>query len=238
MKVLATVWFWLVFIVMGTVGNLLLFPIWLLSTPFDPNRRLSHLLMAGWSFNFVRSWPGWRVRVTGREHLPRTAAVLVANHQSATDTLACLGLNHPFKFVAKAQLFNLPIFGTAMRMSGYVQLRRGKTRSMAEMMDRCRALLSAGESILIFPEGTYAKKGTRLPFKRGAFSLAVALKLPVVPIVIEGTRDLLDGDGPWFSPRAQVLLRILPPVLPQQLGEDDAKAAEQLRALFEREVRD
>lgn len=237
MRVVATVWFWLVFLSFGLLGNALGFLLLLVSWPFDRNRRLSHLALSRWAFNFVRCWPGWRVRILGREHLPPTPAVLVANHQSAMDTLACLGLNHPFKFVAKAELFNLPIFGPAMRMAGYVRLSRSKTRSMAAMMEQCRALLAAGESVLIFPEGTYAPKGRgRLPFKRGAFALALELQVPVVPIVIEGVRGLLDEDGPWFGARANVTLRVLPPIPPSALGSDDAKAAEALRALFTREL--
>jgi 1-acyl-sn-glycerol-3-phosphate acyltransferase len=157
--------------------------------------------------------------------------VLVANHQSAADILAAMGLFHPYKFVAKASLFSIPIVGWMMSLLGYVAVTRGKTSSLLQLLEPCRAWLRRGMPVLIFPEGTYSQ-GELLRFKRGAFQLALEEHVPVVPIVIEGTPQLVDGDGPWMSPRASIRVRVLPPLPPESFGPDPVEFADRVRELY------
>jgi 1-acyl-sn-glycerol-3-phosphate acyltransferase len=75
-----------------------------------------------------------------------------------------------------------------------------------------------------------------LPFKRGAFRLAIDEKVPLVPVVLEGTRSLVIEDGPWLQPRCRIRMRVLPPWRPEELGQDESALAERARALFRREL--
>jgi 1-acyl-sn-glycerol-3-phosphate acyltransferase len=231
-RYLTTLWFWAVFGLTAVPMFLLGVVLWLLTLPFDADRRVLHAYVCRWCFLYLSVWPGWRTRVEGRELLPEGPCVLVANHQSMADILAAMGLFHPFKFVSKDSLFRLPIVGWLMSMMKYVPVRRGHVRSMDRMLEDCRQWLQRGVAVLIFPEGTYAPLGRRLPFKRGAFRLAIEERVPVVPVVLQGTSDLIEGDGPWMQPRATVRVRVLPPLSVESLGEDEAALAERVRALY------
>lgn len=236
-RLLSTAWVWLLFALTAPLvllGGALLF---IVSTPFDPQRRAVHAYICATAFNYLRINPFWRVRVEGREKLPAGPAVLVANHQSMADVIAALGLMHPYKFVSKSSLFRVPVLGWMMKMAKYVAVDRGKPSSMQRMMEECRRWLGSGMSVLIFPEGTYSPTGQLLPFKRGAFQLAISEKVPLVPVVLTGTREVVVGDGPWMSPKAEVRIRVLDPIPVEQLGEDDAALSQRVRDLFDAALR-
>jgi 1-acyl-sn-glycerol-3-phosphate acyltransferase len=155
----------------------------------------------------------------------------VANHQSASDILAAMGLGHPFKFVAKAALFRTPCVGWLMTWMEYVAVKRGHAQAMDKMLEDCRGWLRRGVAVLIYPEGTYSRTREPLPFKRGAFQLAIAEQVPVVPVVIEGTTDIIAGDGPLMGWRARVKVRVLPAVPVEALGTDPVELAGRVRNL-------
>jgi 1-acyl-sn-glycerol-3-phosphate acyltransferase len=211
------------------VGGVL---VYLVTWPFDRNRLWMHTYVSLWGAFYMRVWPGWRVRVEGRERVPEGACILVANHQSAADIFAALSLLRQFKFVSKGSLFSLPLVGWLMWMAGYVAVERGRPRSMQEMLERCRVWLRRGVPVLLFPEGGYAPEGTRLPFKRGPFRLALEEQVPVVPVVLEGTTAVMVGDGPRMGARAEVRVRVLPPLPVESLGSDEGVLAERVRALY------
>jgi 1-acyl-sn-glycerol-3-phosphate acyltransferase len=232
-RYLVTAAYALFFLLTAPVCTVLGTLLWLVSAPFDPNRALLHAFVCRWChLLYLRLWPGWRVRVEGRERLPPGPAVLVSNHQSAADILAAMGLFHPFKFVSKASLFKLPMVGWMMSLIRYVPVERGHVHAMDRMLEDCRWWLRRGVAVLIFPEGTYAPPGQRLPFKRGAFRLAIEEKVPLVPVVLEGTTNILEGDGPWMHPRASVRVRVLPPLPVESLGSDEVALAARVRALY------
>ncbi|MFY0584066.1 lysophospholipid acyltransferase family protein [Cystobacter fuscus] len=228
-EVPATLWFWLVFLSTAPFCTAIGGIIWLVTWPFDRNRNALHAFVCARCHVLYLSWPGWRVRIEGREHLPAGPSVLVANHQSASDILAAMGLNHPFKFVAKAALFRTPCVGWLMQWMEYVAVKRGHPQAMERMLEDCRGWLRRGVAVLIYPEGTYARTREPLPFKRGAFQLAIAEQVPVVPVVIEGTTDVIAGDGPLMGASARVRVRVLPPVPVHALGEDPVELAGRVR---------
>lgn len=233
MSALVTAVFWLLFALTSPLACVLGVLVWAVSAPFDPDRRLLHAFLCRWCFQYLRWNPAWDVRVLHRELLPKGPAVLVANHQSMADIVVVMGLYHPFKFVSKASLFSLPMVGWLMKLAKYVRVERGKAHSMANMMQDCRHWLSRGMPVLIFPEGTYSPDGKLLPFKRGAAALAIGAQVPVVPVLIEGTRSLVVEDGPWMSPRCRVRVTVLEPIAAADLGGDAAALTERLRRLFE-----
>lgn len=233
MKYLVTGVYWLIFALTAPLEVLAGTLVFLATAPFDPDRRVMHAFICRWTHQYLRVIPSWRVRVTGRELLPKGPCVLVANHQSMADVVAVMGLYHPFKFVSKASLFKLPLVGWMMRMAGYISLERGRTRSTQQMMEACRDALRRGMPVLLFPEGTYSTGGKMLPFKRGAFQLALEEKVPLVPVVLRGTTGLVEGDGPFMSPRCDISVRVLPPISPETFGEDAGELAAKVRGRFE-----
>jgi len=234
LKVLVTIYFWLAFVLTAPVVVAIGFLVFAATAPFDPDRHVVHRYICAATFSYLRLNPGWRVSIQGREHLPQGACVLVANHQSMADVVAVMGLRFNFKYVSKASLFSLPLVGWMMKLARYVHLERGRVKSTRKMMDACRRWLRRGVPVLIFPEGTYAEGPQRLPFKRGAFQLAIEEKVPVVPVVVQGTTGLVEGDGPWLSPRCRIRVAVQAPIPPEALGEDAAGAGAEVRARFER----
>jgi len=230
-----TVAFWMV---VGLTMPLLFLAAALLfavTAPFDPDRSVLHAFVCWSCHAYLHVNPLWRVRVEGRERIPRGASVLVVNHQSMADVAACMGLHRPFKFVSKASLFSLPVVGGALKMLLYVRLERGRPHSTRAMLDQCRHWLRRGLAVLMFPEGTYAPGAALLHFKPGAFVLARDERVPMVPVLISGTRDLVVGDGPWMAPRVNIRIRVLDPV-DFPAGADAVQVATAMRERFAREL--
>jgi 1-acyl-sn-glycerol-3-phosphate acyltransferase len=128
--------------------------VWLVTLPFDRRRVILHLYSSAWAVFYIHVNPLWRLRITGRDRLPRRgAAVLVANHASLIDILVLFGLFRPFKWVSKQEIFRIPLIGWNMRLNDYVPLVRGSGDSVRRMMAHCDRLLAAGSPVMIFPEG-------------------------------------------------------------------------------------
>ena len=230
-----TVAFWMVVGLTMPLLFLVAALLFAVTAPFDPDRRVLHAFVCWSCHAYLHVNPLWRVRVEGRERIPRGASVLVVNHQSMADVAACMGLHRPFKFVSKASLFSLPVVGWAMKMLLYVRLERGRPHSTRAMLDQCRHWLRRGLAVLMFPEGTYAPGAALLHFKPGAFVLARDERVPMVPVLISGTRDLVVGDGPWMAPRVNIRIRVLDPV-DFPAGADAVQVATAMRERFAREL--
>jgi 1-acyl-sn-glycerol-3-phosphate acyltransferase len=234
-SVAVTVAFWVVVVLTMPLLFLVAIALFLVTAPLDPDRRALHAYVCWSCHAYLHVNPLWRVRVEGRERIPRGASVLVVNHQSLADVAACMGLRRPFKFVSKASLFALPVVGWAMRMLRYVRLERGRPHSTRAMLEDCRRWLRRGVAVLMFPEGTYAPGEALLHFKPGAFVLARDERVPLVPVLLTGTRALVVGDGPWMAPRADIRIRVLDPV-EFPAGADAVQVAAEMRERFAREL--
>ena len=139
-----TLLFATVVVVTAPVCVLLGVTLWVLTLPFDRNRRLLHAFVCRWCVGYFRLNPAWHLEVVGRERLPEGPAVLVANHQSLADIVAVMGLFHPYKFVSKVSLFRLPLVGWMMSLIRHIPLQRGKLRSTATMLEMSRRWLRRG----------------------------------------------------------------------------------------------
>ncbi len=169
---------------------------------FDYDRKALHALSSAWARAILVVCPVMRVRLEQATRLSRKKPyIFVANHQSLTDVLVVLHINHPFKFVAKRQLFWIPFFGWGLCLAGYIPLERGDHKSGKETIERCRAYLKRGVSVLLFPEGTRSRDGEVHAFKVGAFKLSTDLQIPIVPITINGTRSILPKGSRFFNHR-------------------------------------
>lgn len=174
------------------------------------------------------SWltPLWKFDIEGTRpaDIDRSGYVVVANHESQADPFLLSWLPFDMRWVAKEELFKQPLTGWAMRFGGDIPLRRGERDSVRQMMDECESALKAGISIMMFPEGTRSHDGKLLPFKDGAFSLAVRAQVPVLPIAISGTRQMRPKHSRWFG-KARACAKILPAIRTDGLIKRDAAEA-------------
>lgn len=185
----------------------------------SPSARL-RWSMARVGIRLLRRLTFVRLVVTGREHLPPAGHpfVLVANHQSYLDGLALAeAVGRPIGFVAKSELLARPIVAAFMRRMGANFVDRFDPRAGSAESARLTEMLTRGETLAFFPEGTFREQPGLLPFRMGAFAAAAQAGVPLVPVALRGTRELMPGDR--FSPRpghAEVLIG--PPIRPE--GED------------------
>ncbi len=203
--------------------------IWAL-TLWDPKKRALHLFTSFWGAHYLAWAPFASVRVEQRElGLSAGPCVYVSNHQSMVDILAVFATYLPYRWVSKRANFFAPFLGWTMWLNRYVPLRRGHLPSIRRMLRRCEAELRAGNSLFVFPEGTRSHDGELREFFRGAFWLATRHGVPIVPVVIEGTRDILPKQSLLIRPRA-VVVRLLPPVDARPFGRDDRKLRAEVRS--------
>jgi 1-acyl-sn-glycerol-3-phosphate acyltransferase len=206
-----------------------------LTFPFDKNRVIAGRFLRLVGVGISRCFPPWHLDIKGRwpEGGPY---VVVANHQSILDILMLARLPREMKWIAKESLFKIPWAGWMMRMAGDIAIRRGDPESGGEALAQAKAYLSRGMSVMIFPEGTRSAKGTLLPFKSGAFRLAIDAGVPVLPIAVHGTAHGMPKGGPWVRP-CRAFARILAPVSTAGRTLDDAgKLKEEIRRMIAAEL--
>ncbi len=169
---------------------------------------------------------GLPVQVHGLEHLPANGAcIVVANHASYVDAMLLGALLPPrFGFAAKRELAGAPFVGAALRRLGIAFVERFDAARGVEDTQALLARVRAGESFVIFPEGTFRRAPGLLPFKLGAFVTAAEAGAPLLPLALHGTRSLLRA-GAWLPERVPVELRLLPPIRHAGNGWDAAVAA-------------
>lgn len=180
----------------------------------DPLRKKLHAFACWWGHHYVRINPLWKCRIEGLENIPEGASVLAANHQSYWDIMVLYGISVPYKWVSKESIFNIPFIGWNMKINQYVRLAREDRKSIKQMMQDCRDWLNKGTSIMIFPEGTRSVDGELGEFRTGPFKLAIDANVPVIPIVVDGTYQVLPKDAKSLTFRSNITVRILPAVHP------------------------
>lgn len=155
----------------------------------------------------------WRLHITGREHVePGTIYVIVSNHQSLADIPLISHLRVDTKWMAKAELFRLPVIGWELRMAGDVPVERNDRRKAAQALLQCARYLRQGCSLMFFPEGTRSHAGEVLPFNDGPFQLAIREHVAVLPLVVEGSGDALPRRSWIFRGTSDIHLRVLEPI--------------------------
>lgn len=194
----------------------------------DRSGRTSHYFARYWS-RFIFWGVGLRVRVTGAEHIPENQAVIfAANHQSTIDIPAMFGyLPAQFRIMAKQILFHVPFLGWHLYLSGNIPIDRKNARQAFGSVFRASARIKKGISIFVFVEGTRSRDGKLHRFKRGGFTLARKLNVPIVPVAIRGTFESMPS-GSILAKPGQVDLVICPPVIPSS-DVDAGEAARRVR---------
>lgn len=158
-----------------------------LSTFPDPGGKTFHRIALIWSRICLLA-AGVRLNVEGAELVPvDRPCIFMGNHQSYFDIPVMIQASPaPFNWLAKEELFRIPVFGHSMRAAGYIPINRGNGRDSIRSLKRAADLVRNGKSVAIFPEGTIGN-GELLPFKRGGFVLASLARVPIVPFSIIGT---------------------------------------------------
>ena len=167
--------------------------------------------------------PLWKFDIEGEapNDIDRRGYVVIANHESQADPFLLSWLPFDMRWVAKEELFRQPVTGWAMHLGGDIPLRRGDGESVRDAMRECEAAIAAGISVMMFPEGTRSREGEVLPFKDGAFRLAIEAGVSVLPIALAGTRQMRPKHSKWFG-KAHACAKILAPISTTGKTLDDA----------------
>jgi 1-acyl-sn-glycerol-3-phosphate acyltransferase len=206
-----SVWTWLVLVTCVLLW-LPLMALVRLFTLSDPGRYWVGYLFRAIGTTTARLNPLWHFRYTGIVPAdPRRPYVVVSNHESFADILLISHLPWEMKWLSKAELFRIPVMGWLMRLAGDVPVKRGFGPSAVEAMARCREILAQRVSIMIFPEGTRSTTAELLPFKDGAFRLAIDAGVPILPLALHGTASALPKHD-WRFGRSTAVVEVLPPV--------------------------
>jgi 1-acyl-sn-glycerol-3-phosphate acyltransferase len=155
---------------------------------------------------------GIRYRVRGLEQVPDSAVVFCSNHESNVDPPVLFrALHRQLHVLYKAELHKLPIMGTVFDVGGFVAVDRGdREKAMASIALGAESL-RAGNSFLIFPEGTRSRTGALLPFKKGGFIMAITAQVPIVPVAVQGGRAAM-RKGSWIVRPVHVSVRVGKPI--------------------------
>jgi 1-acyl-sn-glycerol-3-phosphate acyltransferase len=167
---------------------------------------------------------GIKVRVHGLENSgngdPR---IFASNHVSWFDVPALARVLPRYKFVAKAELFKVPIFGRAMRTAGMVEIQRENRKAAFGAYDVAAQRIRDGNSVVVFPEGTRGHAYPLRPFKKGPFVLAIASGVPIVPVIVHGTIEVMRKGSFWTHP-GTIDIHLLEPVSTTTVDYDHREA--------------
>ncbi|HET6679780.1 MAG TPA: lysophospholipid acyltransferase family protein [Gemmatimonadaceae bacterium] len=149
-----------------------------------------------------------------------TPRVFVSNHVSWFDVLALASVLPRYRFVGKAELLRVPLFGAAAQRAAMIPIERENRKSAFESYRKAGESIRAGASVVVFPEGTRGTSYTLRPFKKGPFVLAVAAHVPVVPTIVHGTIHVLPRGSLWLR-RGTVDIHLLQPIETEGLEYED-----------------
>lgn len=200
-----------------------------------PNSDPVHLVARAWARSILIV-SGICVDVRGVAEIdPGRSYVYMCNHLSNFDIPVLLAhLPVQFRWLAKAELFRIPLFGRAMRGAGYISIDRFNRDSAFASIDEAAAKIQQGVSVMIFPEGTRSRDGSLLPFKKGGFVLAVDSGVPIVPLIVQGTQAIMPKGSRLVHPNP-VELTIRPPI---QTGDYNRETKEQLMVEVRKVIKD
>ena len=148
------------------------------------------------------------VHVIGAENLePGVSYVITSNHQSMYDIYVLYGwMGVDFKWVMNKELEQVPVLGLACKVLGHIYIDRSDSKSAVETIRAAKTKIVNGTSVLFFPEGTRSSDGEIRPFKKGAFRMAMDLGIPILPVTINGTRNILPKGGMDLMPGGATMI--------------------------------
>lgn len=210
MNALLSMYAWLETGMVALTGFCLQAPL-VVTWPFDKRK-----VVTGRAFRLIgvtaaRLNPFWKFGVHGTPVRPSGRTVVVSNHESNADPFLISFLPWEMKWLGKASLFKIPVVGWSMWLAGDIPVRRGEKDSALEAMATCARWLEKGMPVMIFPEGTRSKTDDLLPFKDGAFRLAIETGADVLPVAVSGTRRALPKHS-WRFATSRALVTVGKPI--------------------------
>jgi len=195
-------------------------PVVIALSPGHPER--ADPVIRGWC-NAVLAAAGVREDVQGVENLPAGTCVLVCNHQSNVDApFVFARLPKHIRFVAKKELYRIPIFGAAVKAMGNIRVERtGGSDADRDAIRSAVEQVRTRTSILFFAEGTRSTDGKLRPFKKGAAILAIDAQVPIVPVAVAGAHEITPKGGLWVHSGRPLVLRVGKPIPTAGLTRDD-----------------
>lgn len=212
MAQLLNAWVWVETVVLVILATPFACLVFALTAPFDKGRYAAGRFFRLLGVLSVKLNPLWKFSVSGAMiRDPRRPYVAVSNHESYADIFLISHLPWEMKWMSKETMFRIPCFGWMMRMAGDIEVVRGDRKSVVLAMKAARDRLSKRVSVMMFPEGTRSRDGELLPFKDGAFRLAIEMQAPILPMVVAGTRDCM-AKGTFRFQKARARVKVLPPI--------------------------
>lgn len=224
MAQLLNAWAWVETVALVIIATPIAFLVFIATAPFDKGRYAAGRFLRLLGVLSVKLNPLWKFDVSGQLISdPRRPYVAVSNHESYADIFLISHLPWEMKWMSKETMFKIPCFGWMMRMAGDIEIRRGERASVVQAMQEARDRLAKRVSVMMFPEGTRSRTGELLPFKDGAFRLAIEAQAPILPLVVAGTRDCMAKGTFRFQP-ARARVKVLSPIETTGMTLDDLAA--------------
>lgn len=221
MQQLASVFIWIAIVVLVLTWLPLLAIVRLFDR--DPGRYKTGRMFRRLGLMISRVNPNWKISIKGETQIDdRNPYVIVSNHLSNADIPVISNLPWEMKWVAKKELFDLPVLGWLMRLSGDIPVSRGSMREAVKVFKRCKYYLDRNTSVIFFPEGTRSRSGKLTRFASGAFDLAIREKKPILPIVLDGTQGCLPKQSWIFEKDVHVKLKVLNPISTSEYKKGDS----------------
>jgi len=178
----------------------------------DPTGKFPHLVARAWAKSILIAGR-IKVKVKGLSKIdPTTSCIYMCNHQGNFDIPVLLAyLKVRFRWLAKAELFRIPLFGFAMKRAGHISIDRKDRQAAITSLKETAKTIRGGVSVIIFPEGTRSPDGNISSFKKGGFILAIDSGVPIVPVVLHGTRSIMPKKQLRIVP-GTVVVEILEPI--------------------------
>ncbi len=235
-KMVVSIICYLYFLITGSIGIVISVILRLCTCAIDEEGRYLHNLVGPWALHYMQLPPLWKLKVEGREKLKKDAAyVIVSNHQSSLDPFFLYSLPTVFKWTSKDWVFNVPVVGWVLSLHAHIKINPGRPEAF---LQECKYWLNERKiSVIVFPEGTRSDDGELLRFKYGAFHLSVVDDVPILPVVLIGSRDILPK-GTWvLNYKANVRLKILDPVYPADFNYDENLIRQYVREQMQFELK-
>lgn len=237
LRIIFSVYVWLLIAIATLIISPIFTLVWLFTVLFDKRLLILHYLANFWGSLFTVLVPGWKINIIGKEKLNPKTKIIVANHQSQEDILLMYRLGVPFRWVSKAEIFKVPIYGWLMYLKGDIKLQRSSRTSIKQMMIDAEKVLEKKCIITIFPEGTRSKTDKLGNFKEGAFKLAQNMKIPIVPVVICGTGNTFIYPNGTFKGKHNITIKVLDEIPYSEFENVDTKElAKQVRNIIQSEI--
>jgi 1-acyl-sn-glycerol-3-phosphate acyltransferase len=195
----------------------------------DPASPRIERVIHWWSRAWLRA-SGTKLTVEGQDNIATDRSyVVVSNHLSTLDIMVCfLAVPLPIRYLAKKELFRIPLLAQAMRAVGIIEVDRAARGAVHSSVNRqAKGLIEHNRSLIIYAEGTRPRDGVMKPFKKGAFTMAIASKLPVLPLSLHGTYEAAVPGKPWFQ-GGPVTAIVDPPVETEGMTQANADALRDL----------